>query len=78
MTGFKALRTVFRETPSRRQMALIAIRSARCNRRISAQSSTLSTSRCFRKESRFSRNHGVSFQAEPTRSAARTQFRSVS
>ncbi|WBC06587.1 hypothetical protein [Micromonospora sp. WMMA1976] len=60
---------MFRETPSRRQMALIAIRSARYNRRISAQSSTLSTSRCFRKGSKFSRNHGVSFQAEPTAEA---------
>jgi RimJ/RimL family protein N-acetyltransferase len=35
--------TVFLEIPNRRAIALIAIPSARCNRRISAQSSTLNT-----------------------------------
>jgi hypothetical protein len=35
--------TVFFEHPITRATALIGIRSARCNRRISAQSSTLST-----------------------------------
>jgi hypothetical protein len=36
--------TVFRATPSRRAIAAIGMPSARCNRRISAQSSTVSTS----------------------------------
>lgn len=36
--------TVFFEIPSLRAMARIAIPSARCNRRISAQSSTFNTS----------------------------------
>ncbi|MET7376750.1 hypothetical protein ABZS36_29820, partial [Micromonospora arida] len=31
-----------------------------------AQSSTLSTSRCFRRGSKFNRNHGVSFHAAST------------
>jgi hypothetical protein len=34
---------VFFEHPSTRAITLIGIRSARCNRRISAQSSTLNT-----------------------------------
>ena len=38
-----AARTVFRATPSRREIALIAISSDRCNRRISAHSSTVIT-----------------------------------
>ena len=36
----KAARIVFLETPSVRAIALIGIPSARCSRRISAQSST--------------------------------------
>src|SRR5689334_24647052 len=38
-----AARTVFRETPNFRAIALIGNPSARCNRRISAQSSTDNT-----------------------------------
>src|SRR5581483_1915418 len=38
-----AVRTVFRATPSRRAISLIGTPSARCKRRISAQSSTFST-----------------------------------
>ncbi|GLW35622.1 hypothetical protein Areg01_85570 [Actinoplanes regularis] len=57
---------MFRDIFNRRAMAWIAIPSDRRSRRISAQSSTLSTSRCFRRWSRFTRNHVVSFQAEPT------------
>ena len=38
-----AARTVFRATPSRRAISLIGTPSARCKRRISAQSSTFST-----------------------------------
>lgn len=44
--GYPALaprRTAFLEIPNRRAIALIGISSARCNRRISAQSSTLIT-----------------------------------
>ncbi|GIE78750.1 hypothetical protein Aph02nite_47000 [Actinoplanes philippinensis] len=58
--------TLFRGTFNRRAMAWIVIPSARRSRRISAQSSTFTTSRCFRRWSRFTRNHVVSFQAEPT------------
>jgi hypothetical protein len=39
-----AARTVFRDTPITRAIALIGIRSDRCNRRISAQSCTSNTS----------------------------------
>jgi hypothetical protein len=38
-----ARRTALRHTPNRLEIALIGIPSARCNRRISAQSSTAST-----------------------------------
>jgi hypothetical protein len=38
-----AFRTVFFEQPNTRAITLIGIRSARCSRRISAQSSTLNT-----------------------------------
>jgi hypothetical protein len=38
-----AFLTVFFEHPTTRAIILIGIRSARCNRRISAQSSTLNT-----------------------------------
>ena len=38
-----AFRTVFFEQPTTRAITLIGIRSARCSRRISAQSSTLNT-----------------------------------
>lgn len=40
---FNAARTVSRATPSRREISLMGASSARCSRRISAQSSTLST-----------------------------------
>jgi hypothetical protein len=40
---FSAARTVFRATPSRREISLMGTPSARCSRRISAQSSTFST-----------------------------------
>ncbi|GKQ36712.1 hypothetical protein ALMP_32520 [Streptomyces sp. A012304] len=40
---FNAARTVFRATPSRREISLMGTPSARCSRRISAQSSTFST-----------------------------------
>ncbi|WP_326827120.1 hypothetical protein [Streptosporangium sp. NBC_01756] len=52
-----ALFTVFFEIPMRRAMALIGIVSARCNRRISAQSSTLITLQNDYK--------GVSFRPSP-------------
>ncbi len=61
-----AARTVLRDTPITRAIALIAIPSDRCNRRISAQSSTLSTLPILRtilwRGSTFTRRKGVSFQ----------------
>ncbi|MEY9949243.1 hypothetical protein ABH937_006355 [Kitasatospora sp. GAS1066B] len=42
-SAFNAARTVFRATPSRRAISLMGTPSARCRRRISAQSSTFST-----------------------------------
>jgi hypothetical protein len=45
----RAFFTVLRDTLNRRTMAWIAIPSDRRSRRISAQSSTLSTSRCLRR-----------------------------
>jgi len=52
-----ARRTALRDTPSRRTIALIGRPSARCNRRISAQSSTASTPLIVKQ--------GVHFQSAP-------------
>src|SRR5271156_698840 len=69
-----AARTVFLETPNVLAIILIGKPSARCNLRISAQSSTDNNSlllsarkpRIGRRGSKFGRRHGVSFQASPT------------
>src|SRR5581483_11909094 len=70
-----AARTVLRDTFITRAIILIGNPSARCNRRISAQSSTDNTpclpptlikARRSRKGSKFGRRHGVSFQAART------------
>src|SRR5581483_312456 len=74
-----AARTVLRDTFITRAIILIGNPSARCNRRISAQSSTDNTpclpptlikARRSRKGSKFGRRHGVSFQAARTGSRA--------
>jgi hypothetical protein len=65
---------VFLEMPNVLAINLIGNPSARCNRRISAQSSTDNNSlllparkpRLRRRGSKFERRHGVSFQAAPT------------
>src|SRR4029077_210189 len=70
-------RTVFRETFNVLAINLIGNPSARCNLRISAQSSTANNSlllsarkpRLRRRGSKFGRRHGVSFQT--TRTARR-------
>ena len=70
-----AARTVFLEIPNVLAINLIGNPSARCNLRISAQSSTDNNSfapigsiepRVGRRGSTFGRRHGVSFQASPT------------
>src|ERR1700754_1546165 len=69
-----AARTVFREMPNVLAINLIGNPSARCNLRISAQSSTANNSlllsarkpRLRRRGSKFGRRHGVSFQTTPT------------
>jgi hypothetical protein len=60
----RAFFTVFLGILNRRAMAWITIPSDRRSRRISAQSCTLSTSRCFRRWSRLSRSHVVRFSGE--------------
>lgn len=54
-TERNAARTVFRDIPRRRATSLIERRSERCNRRISAQSSTLITPQEHRRGSEFPR-----------------------
>ena len=69
-----AARTVLREIPNVLAINLIGNPSARCKRRISAQSSTDNNSlflsarkpRLRRRGSKFTRRHGFSFQASPT------------
>src|SRR4029077_14449835 len=77
-------RTVFRETFNVLAINLIGNPSARCNLRISAQSSTTNNSlllsapkpRLRRRGSKFGRRHGVSFQTMRTlkRSAGRREL----
>jgi hypothetical protein len=62
----RCLWTIMREIPSLRAIARTGIPSARCSRRISAQSSTFSTPRSSRGGSGFTRNQRTSFQPEPT------------
>jgi hypothetical protein len=70
-----AERTVFRDTPNTRAITLIDNPSARCNRRISAQSPTTNTPllpptltkiRRLEEGSKLGRRHGVSFPAART------------
>jgi hypothetical protein len=61
-----AARTVLREQPTTRAITLIGMPSDRCNRRISAQSSTLNTLPIMWRGSTFDRRQGVSFQASST------------
>jgi hypothetical protein len=61
-----AERTVFRAIPNRRAISLIDTPSARCNRRISAQSSTLITLQDHEGWSLFARRHLLSFQPSST------------
>ena len=65
MLAANAARTVFRATPIRRAISLIGNCSARCSRRISAQSSIVITPP-HREGSRFTRRPGVTFQAALT------------
>jgi hypothetical protein len=69
-----AARTVFREIPSCRATSLIDTPSARCSRRISAQSSTLITLQDRQGWSVFIRRHLLSFQASSTGPGQRSRF----
>jgi hypothetical protein len=61
-----ARRTAFRDTPRVLAITLIGIPSARCNRRISAQSSTFITPQASRRGSIFVRRCGVRFHPSLT------------
>src|SRR3954447_18025069 len=64
-----AARTVFLEIPNRRATSLTETPSARCNRRISAQSSTLITLQDHRGWSVFARRHLLSLHPSSTAAA---------
>ena len=67
-----ATRTVFRAIPNRRAIVLIPNPSARCSRRISAQSSTVITPPLFSEGgSTFARRQGVSLHAASTGATSR-------
>jgi hypothetical protein len=62
-----ARRTAFCDTSNRLEIAPIGIPSARCNRRISAQSSTANTPLTVAQGFNLNRHVGVSFRSAPTR-----------